>query len=66
MRTTTMLSKAGHGGVRRGAGRKIIEPDLIELEKLCALQCTHIDLAHFLGASERTVEKWGKNPSMRK
>jgi hypothetical protein len=57
-----MLRNKGHGGVRRGAGRKIIEPDLIELEKLCALQCTHIDLAHFFGASERTVEKWGKNP----
>jgi hypothetical protein len=47
-----MLRNEGHGGVRRGAGRKIIEPDLIEIEKLCALQCTHIDLAHFFGVSQ--------------
>src|SRR3954470_24162083 len=50
-----------HGGARNGAGRKPIEPDLIELEKLCSLQCTHEDLAQFFGVSVRTVEKWEKN-----
>jgi len=58
-----MRNNARHGGARRGAGRKTIEPDLIELEKLCSLLCTHAELAKFFGVSERTVEKWKKNPT---
>jgi DNA-binding transcriptional regulator YiaG len=58
-----MRNTAQHGGARRGAGRKTIEPDLIELERLCSLLCTHAELAKFFGASERTVEKWEKNPT---
>ena len=58
-----MRNNLGHGGARRGAGRKTIEPDLIELEKLCSLLCTHGELAKFFGVSERTVEKWEQNPT---
>jgi hypothetical protein len=29
------------GGRRAGAGRKPVEIDLVELEKLCSFQCTH-------------------------
>jgi len=58
-----MRNNLGHGGAQRGAGRKTIEPDLIELEKLCSLLCTHAELAKFFGVSERTVEKWEKNPT---
>jgi hypothetical protein len=61
-----MRNTAQHGGARRGAGRKTIEPDLIELEKLCSLLCTDAELAKFLGVSERTVEKWKKNPTYAK
>jgi len=41
-----MRNNLGHGGARRGAGRKTIEPDLIELEKLCSLLCRHGELAN--------------------
>jgi hypothetical protein len=58
-----MRNSEGHGGARRGAGRKPVEPDLIELEKLCALYCTDLDLAQYYGVTERTVEKWKKNPT---
>jgi len=58
-----MPNNARHGGARPGAGRKTIEPDLIELEKLCSLLCTHGDLAKFFGVSERTVEKWENIPT---
>jgi hypothetical protein len=61
-----MRNSEGHGGARRGAGRKPVEPDLIELEKLCALYCTNLDLAQYYGVTERTVEKWKKNPTYAK
>ena len=31
--------------------------DLIELEKLCLLQCTHSEIAAWFGVSERTIER---------
>lgn len=46
-----------HGGKRAGAGRKPVNVDLVELEKLCGLQCTDEDLAGFLGVSVRTIER---------
>ena len=45
------------GGVRPNAGRKPAPIDLTELEKLCALQCTYEEIAHFFGVSTRTIEK---------
>jgi hypothetical protein len=60
------MRNVGHGGARRGAGRKPVEPDLIELEKLCSLYCTNLDLAQYHGVTERTVEKWKKNPTYAK
>jgi hypothetical protein len=46
-----------HGGKRAGAGRKPVNVDLVELEKLCGLQCTDEDLAGFLDVSVRTIER---------
>ena len=45
------------GGARKGAGRKPVKIDLVELEKLCALQTTDEELAAFFGVSVRTIEK---------
>jgi len=50
------------GGRRRGAGRKPIHIDLVELEKLCALQCTDEEIAHWMGVSTRTIESRRKQP----
>ena|ERR1039458_687 len=46
-----------HGGRRVGAGRKPVDIDLEEVEKLCGLQCTDEDLAGFLGVNVRTIER---------
>jgi hypothetical protein len=45
------------GGKRAGAGRKAVKIDLLELEKLCALQCTDEELAAWFGVSARTLER---------
>lgn len=50
------------GGHRRGAGRKPVQIDLVELEKLCALQCTDEEIAHFMGVVTRTIESRRKQP----
>jgi hypothetical protein len=44
------------GGIRSGAGRKPAEIDLIELEKLCSLNCTDQEIAWWFGVSVRTIE----------
>lgn len=31
--------------------------DLVELEKLCNMQCTDVEIAQFLGISSRTIER---------
>jgi hypothetical protein len=48
------------GGRRDGAGRKAISLDMVELEKLCALGCTHEELAAWFGCSVRTIENYAK------
>jgi hypothetical protein len=50
------------GGKRPGAGRKRINIDLVELEKLCSLQCTDEELAAWFGVSLRTIESRRKQP----
>ena len=45
------------GGARSGSGRKPVHIDLVELEKLCALQCTDEEVAAWFGISVRTVER---------
>jgi hypothetical protein len=52
------------GGVRHGAGRKPVEIDLIELQKLCSLQCTHEEIASWFNCSVRTIEKYSKKPEV--
>jgi hypothetical protein len=54
----------GRGGRRPGAGRKRIKIDLIELEKLCALQCTNAEIAAWFSCTERTIEKRTKEPEI--
>jgi len=44
------------GGSRPGAGRNPANIDLIELEKLCSLQCTDEEIAAWFGISTRTIE----------
>ena|SRR5271170_2176242 len=43
------------GGARRGAGRKPVQIDLVELEKLCSLGCNDEELAAWFGVSARTI-----------
>jgi hypothetical protein len=49
------------GGKRNGAGRRPVQIDLVELEKLCSLHCTDEDIAAFFGVSVRTIETRRKN-----
>jgi hypothetical protein len=43
------------GGARPGAGRKPVEVNLVELEKLCSLQCTEEEIAAWFAISTRTL-----------
>ena len=47
---------------RRKAGRKPVQIDLTELEKLCSLHCTDQELADWFGVSTRTIETRRKRP----
>ena len=51
-----------HGGQRPGAGRKAVRIDLEQLEKLCALQCTDVEIAAWFQVSLRTIEKRRRLP----
>ncbi len=51
-----------HGGQRPGAGRKAVQIDLEQLEKLCALQCTDVEIAAWFHVSLRTIEKRRRLP----
>jgi hypothetical protein len=48
--------------ITRKAGRNPIKIDLLELEKLCSLFCTHQELADWFGVSVRTIETRQKRP----
>ena len=50
------------GGSRPGAGRRTAKIDIVELEKLCSLQCTDEELASFFEVSVRTIENRRKDP----
>src|SRR5579872_442485 len=51
------------GGKRNGSGRKAVNINLEELEKLCALQCTDAEIASFFSVSVRTIERRKKQPA---
>jgi hypothetical protein len=53
------------GGARTNAGRKPVEIDLEQLEKLSSLQCTDKELAAFFRCTTRTIEKRRKEPAFR-
>jgi hypothetical protein len=50
------------GGKRPGAGRKPVQIDLANLEKLCVLQCTDEEIGAFVGVSARTIQERRKDP----
>src|SRR5687768_8916947 len=50
------------GGNRNGSGRKKVTIDLVELEKLCTLQCTHAEIGAWFGVSTRTIDTRRKQP----
>jgi hypothetical protein len=45
-----------HGGNRPGAGRKPAPIDLVQLEKLCSMQCTDAEIAAWFKVTTRTLE----------
>jgi hypothetical protein len=49
--------KSRAGGARRGAGRKKIHIEVMELEKLYSLDCTDQEIADFFGVTTRTLER---------
>src|SRR5579864_9348670 len=51
------------GGAREGSGRKRVNIDLEQVEKLCALQCTDEELAAYFGVSPRTIERRKSQPA---
>jgi hypothetical protein len=44
------------GGTRVGAGRKAVPIDLLDLEKLCSMECTDQEIAAWFGVSVRTIK----------
>jgi len=54
------------GGIREGAGRKAVEIDLLELEKLCSMLCSDEDIASWFGVSVRTIKYRRKEPEFAK
>jgi hypothetical protein len=46
-----------HGGKRAGSGRKKVDINLREVEKLAALQCTDEELAAWFHVNPRTIER---------
>ena len=50
------------GGYRTGAGRKLVEIDFEQLEKLASLQCTEEEIAAWFRCTTRTIEKRRKEP----
>jgi hypothetical protein len=50
------------GGTRAGAGRRRIEIDLNEIEKLCAMGCSLEDISAWFRVSVRTIENRRKQP----
>ncbi len=51
------------GGTREGAGRKAAQIDLVELEKLCTMQCSDEEIASWFSVSVRTVQNRRKQPT---
>jgi hypothetical protein len=50
------------GGVREGAGRKPKQIDMLDLEKLCSLQCTDEEIAAWFRVSVSTLQNRRKQP----
>ena len=51
------------GGKRSGAGRRAVNINLTELERLCSIQCTDQELASFFEVDVRTIERRKKKPA---
>src|SRR5438552_390185 len=57
------MTKKRTGGKRPGAGRKAVNIDLEQVEKLCGLQCTDEELASYFAVSPRTIERRKAQPA---
>ncbi len=53
------------GGSRTGAGRKPVEIDFEQLEKLSVLHCTDEEIAAYFNCTVRTIENRRKQPDFR-
>src|SRR5271155_3372288 len=51
------------GGKREKAGRKAVDIDLEQVEKLAGIQCTDEEIAAFIGVSVSTIERRKKQPA---
>ena len=51
------------GGKRSGSGRKAVNINLAELEKLSMIQCTDQEIACFFEVDVRTIERRKKKPA---
>ncbi len=51
------------GGKRAKAGRKAVNIDLEQVEKLAAIQCTEAEIASVFGVSVRTIERRKQQPA---
>lgn len=51
------------GGKRPRSGRRPVNIDLEQVEKLCSLQCTDEELASVFGVSVRTIERRKRQPA---
>ncbi|MGB9456367.1 MAG: hypothetical protein WCB12_10005 [Bryobacteraceae bacterium] len=63
METNENTQPLQHGGKRAGAGRKAVRIDLVELEKLSAMQSTDEEIAAFFNVKVRTIERRRKQPA---
>jgi hypothetical protein len=51
------------GGKRNGSGRKKVDINVDDVERLAALQCTDMEIASFLRVSVRTIERRKSQPA---
>ena len=58
-----MSGEKKSGGRRARSGRKAVNIDMEQLEKLCGLQCTDAEVAAFLGISVRTLDRRKATPA---
>jgi hypothetical protein len=51
------------GGKRNGAGRRKVDINPVDVERLAAIQCTDMEIASVLNVSVRTIERRKSQPA---